>query len=179
MLLTSLIAAALFAFPGNLEGRVFKPRTSVYQPTAKTVDTGVIILQGASIAPSRYAGLANAIQKEFPKPVWVVVPETVFETPLSFLGAGKAIERAKRGLLDHGMAEDGAIFLAGHSLGGIAAQEYVHEHPEFAQGLILMGSALLRKFNVSDPLALPVISINGELDCQVYCCLVALLSKCF
>ena len=170
MLLISLIVAALIVLPGN-DGRVFKPRASVYQSTSKTVDTGVIILQGASIAPSHYAGLAKAIQHEFPKPVWVVVPETILETPLSFLGAGKAIERAKRELLDHGMAEDGSIFLAGHSLGGIAVQEYVHEHPEFAQGLILMGSALLRKFNESDPLALPVISINGELDCQVKHCL--------
>lgn len=161
----SVLAATLIAVPGR-DGRVFKPR-HVYQPTSATVDTGVIVLQGASIAPGQYAGLANAIQKEFPKPVWVAVPETLFETPLSFFGAGKAIERAKKELIDHGMTPDGALFLAGHSLGGIAVQEYVHKHPKFAQGLILMGSALLRKFNESDPLAPPVISINGELDSQV------------
>lgn len=130
-------------------------------------DLALILLQGAMIAPNRYQGLAKALQNQYKKPLWVVVPETIFETPLTFLGTGKAIERAQRELIAHGFNRNGSLFLAGHSLGGPAVQDYIHAHPDFARGVILLGCALARKYNESNPLKPPVISINGELDTQV------------
>jgi hypothetical protein len=139
------------------------------QNHSSEVQTAVILIQGASIAPKRYDSLAKALHDKFGKNIWVAIPETVFETPLPILGTGLIIDGTKAILHANGFPEDGEIFLAGHSLGGLAVQEYAHAHPQMAKGLILMGSALLRKFNDSSAnrLPIPVMSLNGELDGQV------------
>jgi pimeloyl-ACP methyl ester carboxylesterase len=93
--------------------------------------------------------------------VWVIIPEVFMDMPL--FGAFKLIESAKDELIQSGFNPDGSIFLAGHSLGGVAVQDYAVKYPGFANGLILFGATMLRKYD----LKIPVMSINGELDGQV------------
>ena len=130
----------------------------------KTFDIGVIIVQGVSLTPESYKGLSSFIRFHFPEPLIVATPKCLFDVPVKYMGASIEIHRAKQEMYKHGLNSNGKVFLVGHSLGGFAVQEYAHDHPEDIHGLILLGSVLLRKYR--NELAIPVMSINGELDAQ-------------
>lgn len=134
-----------------------------YNPT---FDVGVIIMQGAGIKPGEYEGLALAIQSQFDHPVMIGIPESLFDVPLAFLGASNKIKDIKKQMMKEGLTEDAKIFLIGHSLGGLAVQDFVASHSDFADGLILMGSTILRKYALESDLSLPILSLNGEMDAQ-------------
>jgi pimeloyl-ACP methyl ester carboxylesterase len=83
---------------------------------------------------------------------------------MPLFGAFKLIESAKDELIQSGFNPDGSIFLAGHSLGGVAVQDFAVKYPDFVKGLIVFGATMLRKY---DFMKIPIMSINGELDGQV------------
>ena len=98
-----------------------------------------------------------------------MIAETRLEVPLQLLGAHKKIISTRNELIRSGFNPQGSIYIAGHSLGGVTVQDFVSKHPDFAQGVILLGSTLLRKYDISpDKIQIPVMSINGELDSQVH-----------
>ena len=146
-------------------------------PIKQSTDLAVIILQGyisydndsAGINHTEYNGLAYQIHASFSANVWVMIAETRLEVPLSLFGAHKRIISARNELIRSGFNSQGSIYIAGHSLGGVTVQDFVSKHPDFAQGVILLGSTLLRKYDISpDKIQIPVMSINGELDSQVH-----------
>ena len=85
--------------------------------------------------------------------------------PLRITGTFNAIKSARNDLARSGFNSEGSIYLVAHSLGGVTVQDFAVIYPDFAKGIILLGSALLRKY--ADSLSVPILSINGELDAQV------------
>jgi len=86
------------------------------------------------------------------------------------LQSGSAFNSALSEIKKAGFTGDN-VFLAGHSLGGVMAQQYAPSHTDVIKGLILEGSVLLRgtrkvhadgftKFNLN----LPTLTLCGELD---------------
>ena len=55
--------------------------------------------------------------------------------------------------------------MGGHSLGGIMLKTYVEDHPEVADGIILLGSYLPDMFgDHSNTFPVPVLTAVGTLD---------------
>ena len=59
----------------------------------------------------------------------------------------------------------GSVYMAGHSLGGIMLETWVHDNPDKAAGIILLGSYLPDLFGDHDnTFPVPVLTAVGELD---------------
>lgn len=129
---------------------------------------GLVFLQGAQIQISQYSDLLSTIQKHYPGQVYVSTPSFPFDVALGpdvpVFGGKAAIELAFKELASKGLPSDSPVFMAGHSLGGVAAQQYAYEFPDKVRGLLLMGSTLLRKVN--DNFTIPTLMLNGQHDGQ-------------
>jgi dienelactone hydrolase len=124
---------------------------------------GVLIFQGAQISPEGYEELGRRIQSASPLSLWVSVPSAIadVENPglISF-----DFERAIQNLYDYGFPQDGKFFVVAHSLGGIAAQEYISGHSDNVIGLALCGASLQRKYRNDNKFPVPTLVVAGELD---------------
>lgn len=135
-------------------------------------DIALVFFQGASSPVAGYGPVAEQIQKtaaENGLRAFVGIPSFLFDAPEP-LQVGSAFNGAIADLKKLGFTGD-AIFLAGHSLGGVMAQGYAPKNSNVIKGLILEGSVLLRgtrkvqtngltKFNID----LPTLTLCGELD---------------
>jgi hypothetical protein len=132
-------------------------------PISEGEEIGLVILSGAQISAEGYRSLGRTIQEKIKtKKIWVSVPDVFGNLPLSFL-AGKAIKKGISNLYSAGMDKNAKIYLAGHSLGGVAIGKFAEQSTANISGLILLGSFLDRSLRGKD-LKTRVVQIGGELD---------------
>lgn len=118
----------------------------------KTAKVGVILYPGAKIDPLAYATTANLIAQ---KGYAVFVPKMALN--MAILSSDKANEIIEK------YADIENWVIGGHSLGGVAAAQYMGMYPDAAQGLFFLGSYPTESTDFSQS-QLPMLSIYGEKD---------------
>jgi len=121
-----------------------------FDPAAFVSTVGLIVYPGAKVPATGYAPLARAIASR---------GYTVHLVPMPGNLALLAPDRAPAIALAH--PEVTGWVIAGHSLGGVAAANYVARNPGAVQGLALWASYPVDDLSGQD---LDVLSIWGELD---------------
>ena len=134
---------------------------TILKPLLNTTgkDIAIILLQGASIPSQRYVPLSKEIQRHSSQRIWVSIPDTILD--LQNPGTvSEVMNSAVKDLSQAGCVTD-AIFVGGHSLGTIAAQEWARDNPSSAKGAIFLGGAIQRKW-IDFPM--PALTVGAELD---------------
>ena len=123
-------------------------------------EVALIIVPGAQMKAIQYENIARQIQQATDLRLWVAIPEVPLGLA-SNLTLKAPVENIIEQIKELGFSGD-KIVLAGHSLGGAAAQELFLERGDF-DSLILMASFVSRKnrLKLTDS---PVLTIAGELD---------------
>ena len=133
-------------------------RTIVVQPPSGTAlkDTLVIIYPGGLVRPQAYEWLARALAV---RGYTTVIPEFSFD--LAVIDTGRATALIAR------YAEGRRVVLAGHSLGGAMAGQYLADELKAGRqpvaGLVLMGAYPPDGADLSAA-SLKAVSLNGEND---------------
>jgi hypothetical protein len=127
-------------------------RLYFFSPDKNDSKTCLIIYPGGKVDPKAYSTLAFKIAD--------MGIETVI-VPMPFNLAIFGIERAKKVI--EGRPDIENWFIAGHSLGGIAAAYFSKSHPDMIDGLILWATYTGKNIDISN-IDLPVLSVYGELD---------------
>jgi len=107
-----------------------------------------------SCDPDVYTPLATEFQNEmakakYPAKTWVALPEFFLDAP-NPISIDHYVSQAKKDLAKAGFTGDKYI-MAGHSLGGVMAQQYANKHSDEIEGLMLMGSVLERSTHKINP----------------------------
>lgn len=118
----------------------------------KTAKVGVILYPGAKIEPLAYGTTANLIAS---KGYAVFVPKMFLN--MAILSSDQANEIMKK------YSEIQTWVIGGHSLGGVAAAQYVDMYPDKVEGLFFLASYPSESVDFSQS-ALPILSIYGEKD---------------
>jgi len=143
---------ALAALATDAAVQVTDTRWLVFTPTAAAPVTGFIFYPGGKVDPRAYAPQAQAIAAQGYLVVIVPVP-----LHLAILAPNAAAEvQAAYPAIAHWA-------VGGHSLGGVMAAHYAHDHPQSVQGLALWASYPQASDDLSRS-ALVVVSISGTLD---------------
>ena len=120
--------------------------TVIMPPTATSgQDIAIVWIQGASCPNESYKEIAASVQAQGAKSgqkVWIGIPEFLGNTPEP-LRIGADFNDTIKQLRDAGFTGDN-ILIAGHSLGGVMAQNYAKDHKDVIKGQVLMGSVLTR-----------------------------------
>jgi hypothetical protein len=111
-------------------------------------DTALIFYPGAKVETTAYAKLMNILSSEGIDCFLIDMP-----FKLAFLGIDKATQIINNYKYNYWC-------MAGHSLGGVAASEYVYNNPQKINSLILLGSYPTKKIDDN----VKFISIYGEND---------------
>lgn len=122
----------------------------IFIPAEHRTDTGIIFYPGGKVEYTAYAPLLKQLAEEGYTCFLAEMPLN-----LAFLNADSA-DRIKE---EH--PEIREWYLAGHSLGGVAAGLCLSKHPEDVKGLILLASYITSDLSETD---LRVLSIHGEND---------------
>ncbi len=135
---------------GNVD--VYEDRAMIRFVPTTTAETVLIFYPGAMVDPKAYAPLCHEIAVNGTEAVIVKMPGR---------NAGKGIFRMD----ELELANDSAkrYILAGHSKGGAAAAEYVHERPGVVDALVLIGTTHPRDFSLAD-CGIPVLKILASND---------------
>jgi hypothetical protein len=143
-------AKALAAMQGDQQLVVSDDSWISFSPRLPALETGIIFYPGAQVDPRGYAPLMRALASRGYLAVIVRMPFN-----LAVLG----IDRAEAVIAAYPGVEKWVI--AGHSLGGVMAAQFVADH----QGAI-SGLGLLAAYAATDisSRSLPVSSIYGSLD---------------
>jgi hypothetical protein len=127
----------------------------------------VVIVPGATKKASDYESLALKIAQDTRIPIWAVVLKTPTRAPFAPHLSGN-LSSVISEVRAHGFSVDaGSVFLAGHSLGGIAAQNYAKNNA--LGGLVMLASYITRSnrsITTSFEFPLPILTVGGELDGQ-------------
>ena len=113
--------------------------------TASGEQVGIVWIHGASCENQAYTALANEIQSQGAadgKQICVGLPEFILDTPEPIL-IDHYFDDALEKLREAGFTGDN-VWIAGHSLGGVMAQNYAQKHADVIKGQFLMGSVLQR-----------------------------------
>jgi len=113
---------------------------------------GVIIYPGGKVAPEAYAPIALEMAKE--EFLTVIVPMPL---NLAFLGSNRALK-----VIDK-YPEIDSWAIAGHSLGGAMACQFVDDHPGAVEGLVLLAAYTIKRSDLSE-VPIPVLSITASND---------------
>ena len=108
-------------------------------------DVAIIWIHGADCDAEAYQTMAQEAQSQAAaagKRLWVGIPQFILSTPEPIL-IDHYFESSLKSLQDMGFSSDN-VFIAGHSLGGVMAQNYAKGKSDTIKGQILMGSVLLR-----------------------------------
>ena len=108
-------------------------------------DVAIIWIHGASCDPEAYTSFVEEAQSQMAdagKRLWIGIPEFILDTPEPIL-IDHYFEGALSDLKGMGFAGDN-VFIAGHSLGGVMAQNYAKGKADSIKGQVIMGSVLLR-----------------------------------
>ncbi|WP_226584624.1 alpha/beta hydrolase [Halobacillus litoralis] len=123
----------------------------LYEPEEKN-KAGLIIYPGAKVEPEAYSYIAQQLSKQG----YVTgIPEVTLN--LSMLSTNKAEEMIAR----YPSVEE--WYIGGHSLGGVSAASFVHQHSDTTDGLIFLASYPSSGSDFSDT-NVPVLSIYAEKD---------------
>ena len=144
---------ALAALASDAQVKVTTAPWLTFQPVTPTVTTGLIFYPGGRVDPKAYAPAAHAIAAN--GYLVVVVP-----MPLNL--AVFAPNRAQQVIENHAEIKRWAI--AGHSLGGAMAANFVYGHPNAIKTLIFWAAYPADSNPLVDRTALIVTSISGTLD---------------
>ena len=134
----------------------------VLKPIRKSdTEVALVFIQGADIKPAQYVPLAQSVQNASEYALWVGIVECLLDLPAP-LDVSEGVSRILSTMKSSGMTAT-SVFFAGHSLGGMALQDYLYNDVKDAPGQMLLGSFLLRRYrNVTYPV--PTMTIGGELD---------------
>ncbi len=144
---------ALAALESDAAVQVATEPWYTFQPTAESSSTGLIIYPGGRVDPRSYAPTAHAIAEQGYPVVIVPMPLN-----LAVFGAGKAADV----IAAFPMVERWAI--AGHSLGGSMAANFINNNPEAMDGLALWASYPASGDDLSGRNDLAATSIYGTAD---------------
>lgn len=135
-------------------------------------DVAIVWIHGANCDTKAYTEFANNIQSQGAddgKKVWVGLPTFLFDIPEPLL-IDQYVKSTIKQLRQSGF-EGNNILLAGHSLGGVMAQNYAKDHADEIKGQILMGSVITRdKHSLNEDgsthfdYEVPTLSIGGTKD---------------
>lgn len=114
----------------------------------KEYDTGIIFYPGGKVEAESYAPLCRKWSEEG---IYVVIVKMPYN--LAILDEDKASE-VTNNKVEH-------WYMAGHSLGGVCASDYISEHVDAFDGLILLASYSTKDLSDSE---LKVLSIYGSND---------------
>lgn len=129
MLAPAPMPEAIAALQSDPQVTVQQSAWLVFQPTATTPTTGLIIYPGGRVDERAYAPTAHALAAQ--GYLVVLVP-----MPLNF--AVFAPDRAAEVIAAFPAIQHWAI--GGHSLGGAMAAQFAHDHPDSIAGLVLWAS---------------------------------------
>lgn len=118
-----------------------------FEPT--TCDTGIIFYPGAKVEAESYAPICKKWAEEMN--FYVVIVKMPYN--LAILQMDKADEVSNSNVKQW--------YMAGHSLGGVAASSYISEHVDAFDGLILFASYSTKDLSNTD---LHVLSLYGSND---------------
>jgi hypothetical protein len=143
---------ARFALDSDEVIQVSRQDWIVFQPRDAEVTTGVIFYPGGKAEPAAYAPVLRALAARGVLVVLLPMPLN-----LAFLDIDAAAPVMER------FDDITHWFVAGHSLGGVAASEFADRHPGQLAGLILWASypAVTSDLSAS---GLPALSIFGTAD---------------
>ena len=138
----SIYAAAAL----GLLGHVAADYTILPPPaSASGDDVAIVWIHGMDCDNEAYTTFAGQIQSDGARSgqkIWVGLPEFFLDKPEPILIDHYVTQTIKK-LQEAGFTGDN-ILLAGHSLGGVMAQNYANKNLDTIKGQILMGSVLLR-----------------------------------
>ena len=141
ILMALFLLAAVFLLAGC------RTETIVYGDNINTADTAVIFYPGGKVDPGAYGQLLEMVADQG-------IPVIVARMPLNLAilhGSAASDILKEYPEVDHWI-------LAGHSLGGYMASEWVAKHSGSADGLILLAAYPTKEIPV------PVLSIYGSAD---------------
>lgn len=143
---------AVAAMSGSAEVRITDaPAHIIITPTSGTPTRGLIFQPGARVDPRAYVPMLSEVSKQG---VLVVVVKQPF-------GIGFLAMTAPHAFIDrHPEVTSWAI--GGHSLGGVAAATFAHDHPGTVKGLVLWASYPVG--SLADRKDLAVASVSGSRD---------------
>lgn len=133
-------------------------------PSKAGPEASLIIFQGATVAATEYVKIGKQIQDAYPGSLYVGIPEFAFGLslpPAVPLMKGKFDEMRVQ-LKAAGASDSSPLFAAGHSLGGIAMQEFAKANPTIFSGLVFLGSSVTR--GNEQAITLPTLTVNGQYD---------------
>lgn len=128
--------------------------------------------QGADLKTEQYIKIMSTLQNSVDFPLWVGIPQCPMDVAAIPKGLEAGIKRVTKTMKEEGMKAE-FEFYAGHSLGGAMMPDYVKDNvADSADGQILMGAFLTRKFKTATTpegrpqVEFPVstLTIGGELD---------------
>lgn len=119
----------------------------VFKP--KEYTTGIIFYPGGKVEADSYAPLCEEYAENRIMVVLVKMPKNI-----PFLGQNRADKIVKDQSVEH-------WYMAGHSLGGLCASNYISSHVDEYDGLILLASYSLKDLSDTE---LKVLSLYGSKD---------------
>lgn len=128
----------------------YNETSSYYYFPATTAQATLVMYTGGFVDVMSYGYLAQALQNES-------IDVYLLKIPLNFALLGIQAPERIRSTLE----EDMPFYVMGHSLGGVAAAEYVHSKGDVIDGLIMLASYPAQ--DLSD-VAIDYLSIVGSLD---------------
>ncbi|GAA2474806.1 alpha/beta hydrolase [Terrabacter carboxydivorans] len=144
--------AAVAAMSGSTEVRITDaPAHIIITPTGATPTRGLIFQPGARVDPRAYVPMLSQVSRQG---VLVVVVKQPFN--IGFLAM-----TAPHAFID-GHPEVTSWVIAGHSLGGVVASTFAHDHPGVVKGLVLWASYPVG--SLADRTDLAVASVSGSRD---------------
>jgi len=142
-------------------------KCELFAPTEDNVEgpeMGMIFIPGAQIRGEMYGPLAQELQSQFPGKLWIGLTEDWWVTMPNPIQIGPAINACFDEAESEGYKMD-AVFLGGHSLGGVVLESYISNHmKDNIMGLILFGSYLPDLPSTNNTFPVPVLSAVGTLD---------------
>lgn len=144
--------AAVAAMSGSAEVRITDaPAHIIITPTGATPTRGLIFQPGARVDPRAYVPMLSQVSREG---VLVVVVKQPFN--IGFLAM-----TAPHAFIDR-HPEVTSWVIGGHSLGGVVAATFAHDHPGVVKGLVLWASYPVGSLAGRTDLA--VASVSGSRD---------------
>jgi hypothetical protein len=143
---------ARFALDSDEAVLVYRREWIVFQPRDAEPTTGMIFYPGGKAEPAAYAPILRALAAR--GVLVVLLPMPLNLAFLDIEAAGPVMERFDE--ITH-------WFVAGHSLGGVAASEFAQRHAGQLSGLVLWASYPATTSDLSSS-GLPVLSVSGTAD---------------
>ncbi|OON96340.1 MAG: hypothetical protein ATN36_05685 [Epulopiscium sp. Nele67-Bin005] len=124
----------------------------VFAPETPNAKTGIIFYSGALVEPLAYGYYANALAQEG---YLVVIPNLNLNLAILDINISNKIIQQ--------YPEIENWYVAGHSMGGVAASLFASENIDLVKGLIMLASYPMETVDLTNS-NLKVLSIYGELD---------------